>query len=68
MGSRAWVFLQKLFMRKAAQREREMFYGLEEGCSKMLGPGGMLFLQEDPGHFLWKNIWQAKWLFQVTAP
>lgn len=46
----------------------EMFYGLGEDCFKMLGPGGTLFLQEDPGHLLRKNILQAKWLLQGMAP
>lgn len=46
----------------------DMFYGLGEACFKLLGPGGTLFLQEDPAHFPWKNILQAKWLLQVMAP
>lgn len=34
----------------------------------MLVPGGMLFLQQDSIHFLWKNIFQVKWLLQGMAP
>lgn len=33
----------------------------------MLVPGGMLFLYQDSVHFLWKNIFQVKWFFQVMA-